>query len=636
MAWWGTSFSKAWTGGHRQCDITVLCEEPRAAYDRVHLSEFFSGKTARTICRWSTHGFFERGQRLELHLGDRVEHDRPRGKKVTVSAARRSRYDKLVLATGSYPVRAADAGQRPRRLLRLPHHRRPRGDQACAARARSRRRGDRRRPARASKAANALRDLGLETHVVEFAPRLMAVQVDDGGGACCAGADRGARRAPCIRRRTRWRSSTAKRQRHRTDVRRRHASCDTDMVVFSAGIRPRDELARDCGLEVGARGGIVDRRSAAAPATRTSTPIGECALWRRPDLRPGRARLRDGRAWPRRQLARRQRRRVHRRRHEHQAQADGRGRGQLRRCAWRHAGQPRVPVSPTTRRRRLQEARGRRDDGKRLLGGMLVGDAADYGTLLQMALSRHRRCPSAREFLILPASAAAEPRPRRRRLPDARRSARATTSPRARSARRSPTALHHVGALKKLHQGRHRLRRLRAAGHRAAQRRARSAGHGGQQRPLRALRPHAPGAVRHRQDRADQDLRRAARQPRQGRGCEICKPAVASILPRSGNELHPRRRAGTLQDTNDRFLANIQQDGTYSVVPRMPGGEITPDKLIVHRRGRQEIRPVHQDHRRPAHRPVRRARRAAARRSGRSWSTPASSRATPTARRCAP
>jgi nitrite reductase (NADH) large subunit len=36
-----------------------------------------------------------------------------------------------------------------------------------------------------------------------------------------------------------------------------------------------------------------------------------------------------------------------------------------------------------------------------------------------------------------------------------------------------------------------------------------------------------------------------------------------------------------LQDTNDTFLANMQKDGTYSVVPRVAGGEITPDKLIV-------------------------------------------------------
>jgi nitrite reductase (NADH) large subunit len=66
-----------------------------------------------------------------------------------------------------------------------------------------------------------------------------------------------------------------------------------------------------------------------------------------------------------------------------------------------------------------------------------------------------------------------------------------------------------------------------------------------------------------------------------GRGCDICKPAVASILASllGGHVLD--RDTRTLQDTNDAYLANIQKNGTYSVVPRIPGGEITPEKLIV-------------------------------------------------------
>jgi nitrite reductase (NADH) large subunit len=67
----------------------------------------------------------------------------------------------------------------------------------------------------------------------------------------------------------------------------------------------------------------------------------------------------------------------------------------------------------------------------------------------------------------------------------------------------------------------------------------------------------------------------------QGRGCEICKPAVASIFASTWNEHILETPHVSLQDTNDYFLANIQRDGTYSVVPRIPGGEITPDKLIV-------------------------------------------------------
>jgi nitrite reductase (NADH) large subunit len=66
-----------------------------------------------------------------------------------------------------------------------------------------------------------------------------------------------------------------------------------------------------------------------------------------------------------------------------------------------------------------------------------------------------------------------------------------------------------------------------------------------------------------------------------GGGCEICKPAVASILASltSGYILDGDQAA--LQDTNDHFLANMQRNGTYSIVPRVPGGEITPEKLIV-------------------------------------------------------
>jgi nitrite reductase (NADH) large subunit len=64
-----------------------------------------------------------------------------------------------------------------------------------------------------------------------------------------------------------------------------------------------------------------------------------------------------------------------------------------------------------------------------------------------------------------------------------------------------------------------------------------------------------------------------------GDGCEVCKPAVASILAGLWNDLILKQ--DTIQDSNDRFLANIQKGGTYSVVPRIPGGEITPDKLIA-------------------------------------------------------
>ena len=66
-----------------------------------------------------------------------------------------------------------------------------------------------------------------------------------------------------------------------------------------------------------------------------------------------------------------------------------------------------------------------------------------------------------------------------------------------------------------------------------------------------------------------------------GRGCDICKPTAASIFASLWNDYVLKNEHVGLQDTNDTFLANMQKDGTYSVVPRIAGGEITPDKLIV-------------------------------------------------------
>ena len=66
-----------------------------------------------------------------------------------------------------------------------------------------------------------------------------------------------------------------------------------------------------------------------------------------------------------------------------------------------------------------------------------------------------------------------------------------------------------------------------------------------------------------------------------GAGCDICKPTIASILASQHSAYVLDAGRGTLQDTNDRALANMQKDGTYSVVPRIPGGEITPDRLAV-------------------------------------------------------
>lgn len=64
-------------------------------------------------------------------------------------------------------------------------------------------------------------------------------------------------------------------------------------------------------------------------------------------------------------------------------------------------------------------------------------------------------------------------------------------------------------------------------------------------------------------------------------GCEVCKPALGSILASLFNQHVMDKPLHGLQDTNDKFLGNLQRNGTFSVIPRVTGGEITPDKLII-------------------------------------------------------
>ncbi|KAL7410257.1 NADPH nitrite reductase [Mrakia frigida] len=66
-------------------------------------------------------------------------------------------------------------------------------------------------------------------------------------------------------------------------------------------------------------------------------------------------------------------------------------------------------------------------------------------------------------------------------------------------------------------------------------------------------------------------------------GCEVCRPCVGSIISSTvGINAHVMDAVHfPNQETNDKFLANIQRDGTYSVVPRMAAGEVTADGLIA-------------------------------------------------------
>ncbi|OYV17447.1 MAG: nitrite reductase (NAD(P)H) large subunit [Methylococcaceae bacterium NSP1-1] len=253
-------------------EIVTFCEEPRAAYDRVHLSAFFTGKTAEDLSLVEPAFFDEHG--ITIHIGDKAAKIHRDSKTVVSEKGVTIRYDKLVLATGSYPFVPPVPGHDREQCL---VYRTIEDLEAMAAAAKNGKVGVVVGGGLLGlEAAKALTDLGLQTHVVEFAPRLMAVQLDEAGGAM-------------LRRKIEDLGVTVHTGKN-TSLITDGEQCvnkmcfadgeelETDIVLFSAGIRPRDDIARDCALEVGPRGGIVINNQCL-----TSDPdiyaIGECALW---------------------------------------------------------------------------------------------------------------------------------------------------------------------------------------------------------------------------------------------------------------------------------------------------------------------------------------------------------------------
>jgi nitrite reductase (NADH) large subunit len=260
----------------REWRVTALSEEPRRAYDRVALSSYFGGAAAADL-DLVPEGCYDIGG-YELHLDEAVTAIDRAARTVITSRGRSIGYDALVLATGSYPFVPPVPGASLqgcfvyRTLDDLDAIRAAVGDAASSN-------PDRRAGLVVGggllglEAARALRLLGLSPHLVELAPRLMPLQVDEGGGAL-------------LRELIEDTGVTVHLGTSVTSIRRQGGrmwalladgtGLDLDLVVFSAGVRPRDQLAREAGLAVGDRGGVV-----VDDGCRTCDPdvyaIGECA-----------------------------------------------------------------------------------------------------------------------------------------------------------------------------------------------------------------------------------------------------------------------------------------------------------------------------------------------------------------------
>ncbi|MGK8545327.1 nitrite reductase large subunit NirB [Enterobacter cloacae] len=554
---------------HQQYQIVVFGEERYAAYDRVHLSEYFGGRSAESLSLVEGDFFARHG--IELRLSQQiVAIDRDAHVVRTVSG-HETHWDKLVLATGSYPfVPPVPGNTLPgcfvyRTLDDLDN---------IAAQAKGSRRGVVIGGGLLGlEAANALKQLGLETHVVEFAPNLMAVQLDNDGAAMLR------KKIEALGVGVHTSKATTEIAATDDGLVLRFADgeqLDTDMVVFSAGIRPQDALARSSGLAIGERGGIcID--TACQTSDKDIFAIGECALWEGKIF---------GLVAPGYQMARVAAATLAGEEKSFTGadmstklkllgvdvasfgDAHGRTPGALS-YQWTHGPQQiykKIVVSY---------------DNKTLLGGVLVGDASEYATLVQMMLNGIS-LPKEPETLILPAFSGSAPKALGvAALPDSAQICSCHNVSKGDICQAVSAGATDIGAIKQCTKAATGCGGCSALVKQVMEFQLAEQG----VEVKKDICEHFPYSrqeiyhlVRVNHIRTfDQLISRYG----QGHGCEICKPLVGSVLASCWNEYLLKPAHLPLQDTNDRYFANIQKDGTYSIVPRMPAGEVTADGLIA-------------------------------------------------------
>jgi nitrite reductase (NADH) large subunit len=605
------------TNGGQGFHITVFGEEPRPAYDRVHLSEYFAGKTVEDLTLAPLDWYFD--NQIAIHLGDPVTQIDREHKTITSHRGVIVPYDYLVLATGSAPFVPHIQGVEKDGVF---VYRTIEDLELMQAHAKKARKGAVIGGGLLGlEAAKALLDLGLtETHVIEFAPRLMPRQIDEAGSNTLKA------KLEDLGLQIHLSKNTTEIVGDETITGMTFAdgsSIDVDMLVISAGIKPRDEVAKLAGLEVGTRGGIVVN-----DYLQTSDPniyaIGECALhnamiyglvapgYDMADIVASNLVSCSGFAIPNVQVADfksaalsfgitnpEQRSNLP----IFKAPFGGLGATKLKLIgvdvasfgdAFAGADLQSAPIEqeicnpqPRTivyenKAKGVYKRINISADGKYLLGGILVGNAEQYNMLLQTTNNKIVLPKDPEDLILGNRGGETDGAAGIMSLPDEALicSCEAVTKGQIchEITENGITALNDI-------------KKCTKAG----------TGCGGCvpmvkdliQGTMKAQGIYVRNILCEHFDYTRQELYDLVKINNlrtyndvldtfgKDHGCEVCKPAVASILASLWNDLILEKGNATAQDSNDRFLANIQKGGSYSVVPRIPGGEITPQKLIV-------------------------------------------------------
>lgn len=570
-------------GLHQQFDIHVFAEEDRPAYDRVYLSSYFEHKDASKLNLVDLTAY--ELSKVHLHLNQCIVDIDSTSQRITTEAGEVIEYSELVLATGSYPfVPPIPGREHPHchvyrtiadldeilAIAELPTVKK--GVVVGGG-------------LLGLEAAKALVALGLDTYVVEFAPQLMGVQLDAAGGeilkrkieALGVKVLTGKNTKEILSNTAPNSDDTSGDDQHLTMEFTDGTSLTTDMIVFSAGIRPQDGLIKnnpECGIVMGGRGGILINEQCRTNADHVYA-VGECAVW-------------DNKVFG--------------------LVAPGYNMASI--CAAQIAGDSKQIFTGADMSTKLKlmgvdvgsigDAHGTSDgslsylyqnpaegiykklvttpDNKRLLGAVLVGDTEDYNNLLQLYLN-DIDLPAHPESLILPN--VEKPVMGIDNLPDTATICSCYNVTKGAICSAVENGAYSVSDVKT----------MTSAG----------SGCGGCAPMVKDTVSYQLTAMGFEVNNdlcehfaySRQDLYSLIRvhgiktfdelltEHGSGHGCEICKPTVASILASCWNDYVLKTELTPLQDSNDYYLGNIQKDGTYSVVPRVPGGEITADKLIV-------------------------------------------------------